>query len=115
MSKVIRSLALFVIATASLSFAQTYVNGYTRSDGTYVPGHYRSEANNTTIDNYSTSGNTNPYTGSRGTHNYNYNNDYNSSSSNSYNSGSSVQSTMEYVPGYTRSDGTYVNGYYRRR
>ena len=47
--------------------AQVYVNGYTRSNVTYVPGHYRSSPNSTQRDNYSTYGNTNPYTGQRGT------------------------------------------------
>ena len=47
--------------------AQVYVNGYTRSNGTYVPGHYRSSPNSTQRDNYSAYGNANPYTGKRGT------------------------------------------------
>ncbi|WP_286333688.1 hypothetical protein [Duncaniella freteri] len=44
----------------------TYVKGYTKSNGTYVHGHYRSSQNSTNHDNYSTSGNYNPYTGSAG-------------------------------------------------
>lgn len=44
----------------------TYVNGYTKSNGTYVQGHYRSSQNSTNHDNYSTSGNYNPYTGTTG-------------------------------------------------
>lgn len=44
----------------------TYVNGYTKSNGTYVQGHYRSSRNSTNHDNYSTSGNYNPYAGSAG-------------------------------------------------
>ena len=44
----------------------TYVNGYTKSNGTYVEGHYRSSRNSTNHDNYSTSGNYNPYTGTAG-------------------------------------------------
>ena len=64
----------FALAVAAASLvggasveAQVYVNGYTRSNGTYVPGHYRSSPNSTQRDNYSTYGNTNPYTGQRGT------------------------------------------------
>ena len=49
------------------SYAQSYVNGYTRSNGTYVKGHYRSSPNSTQRDNYSTFGNMNPYTGKKGT------------------------------------------------
>ena len=47
--------------------AQTYVPGHTKSDGTYVTPHYRSTPNSTTLDNWSTKGNTNPYTGKKGT------------------------------------------------
>jgi hypothetical protein len=49
------------------AFADTYVNGYCRKDGTCVQGYYRSSPNSTTIDNYSSQGNANPYTGTTGT------------------------------------------------
>ena len=56
------------LLTSTAAFAQdTYVRGHTRSDGTYVPQHYRTNPNNSTFDNYSTRGNVNPYTGERGT------------------------------------------------
>jgi len=48
-------------------YAGTYVNGYTKRDGTYVQGHYRSSPNSKRYDNYSSRGNTNPYTGKKGT------------------------------------------------
>jgi hypothetical protein len=69
---VVASLALAAAASfATLSApsalaCDTYVSGYYRSDGTYVPGHYRSCANNTTWDNWTTKGNTNPYTSEPG-------------------------------------------------
>lgn len=47
--------------------AQTYVNPYTKKDGTFVPGHVRSAPNSTVDDNYSTRGNYNPSTGQTGT------------------------------------------------
>jgi hypothetical protein len=50
----------------SAAYADTYVNGYNRRDGTYVQGHYRTDANSTYNDNYSTRGNYNPYTGEAG-------------------------------------------------
>lgn len=62
-----------IILTAGLlifmasAFAQVHVNGYTRKDGTYVAPHERTAPNNTTLDNYSTKGNVNPYTGKPGT------------------------------------------------
>lgn len=46
---------------------ETWVNGYTRADGTQVKGHYRTNPNNTRNDNYSTKGNINPHTGKAGT------------------------------------------------
>ncbi len=39
-----------------------YQQPYTRNDGTYVSGHIKTQSNGTNLDNYSTSGNTNPYT-----------------------------------------------------
>jgi len=43
-----------------------YVSGYYRSNGTYVQPHYRTAPNSTNRDNFSTRGNTNPYTGQPG-------------------------------------------------
>lgn len=58
---------LFVALCAAAAWADTYVKPHITKDGTYVEGHYRSSPNNTTTDNYSTKGNTNPYTGQEGT------------------------------------------------
>jgi hypothetical protein len=61
-------LALFMLlGLFSMAFADSYVNGYTKSDGTQVQGYYRSSPNSTRNDNYSTQGNVNPYTGVAGT------------------------------------------------
>lgn len=58
---------LALAATVSApAFADQHVNGYTRSNGTYVAPHERSSPNNVQYDNYSTKGNSNPYTGERG-------------------------------------------------
>lgn len=46
--------------------ADQYIQGYTRSDGTYVQGHHRSNPDHNPYNNYSSSGNSNPYTGERG-------------------------------------------------
>lgn len=53
---------------ASVSFAQSqvWVNGYTKSDGTYVTGHYKTTSNTTATDNYTYKNNTNPNTGTTG-------------------------------------------------
>lgn len=61
----------------TMSYADTWVNGYTRKDGTHVKGHYRSDRNNTVNDNWSTRGNRNPYTGTYGTKPRTYDSDYN--------------------------------------
>lgn len=49
-------LALFVF-TASTYAGDVWVNGYYRSDGTYVRGHYRSSPNQYRYDNYGPSQN----------------------------------------------------------
>lgn len=71
-----------------------YVEGYTKDNGTYVEGYYRTEANDYNLDNFSAEGNYNPYTGDVGTIEYDspYNS-YNSNSSSSYNSSSSFYDT----------------------
>lgn len=43
------------------------VKAHTRSDGTYVPAHQRTTPNGTRNDNWTTTGNQNPYTGEHGT------------------------------------------------
>jgi hypothetical protein len=43
-----------------------YQSGYTKDNGTAVQPHYKTTTNSTNADNYSTSGNTNTYTGQSG-------------------------------------------------
>ena len=57
---------VLLLSLVSTINAETWVNGYVRRDGTYVQGHYRQDGNATNWDNYSTQGNTNPYTGQDG-------------------------------------------------
>jgi opacity protein-like surface antigen len=64
MMKMFALAALAVLASPVL--AADYVQGHTRKDGTYVAPHYRSDANQTKTDNWSSKGNQNPYTGERG-------------------------------------------------
>lgn len=59
-------LSLFILLCIPAN-ADQFVNGYYREDGTYVQPHYRTNANYTKYDNYSTRGNYNPYTGQKGT------------------------------------------------
>ena len=61
---------IFILFSSSSIFADTCVSGYYKSNGTYVHGHYRSLPDSYKNNNWSTSGNTNPYTGKRGTRTY---------------------------------------------
>lgn len=44
-----------------------HVNGHTTKAGTYVPPHYRTGADDSKLNNWSTKGNVNPYSGKAGT------------------------------------------------
>ena len=63
------SIGFVLVVIASGASAQTAheVRGYTKSDGTYVAPHYQSNPDATRLNNYSTQGNVNPYTGQPGT------------------------------------------------
>lgn len=84
------SLLIAMFAFLIFSFAQNpnhvYVSGYTKSNGTYVAGHYRTAPNTTKNDNFSTYPNVNPYTGKQGTvaPSYNYTNTTTNTQTNSY-------------------------------
>lgn len=63
-----KHLVFVVLMLSALpSAADQYVSPHVRSDGAYVQGYYRSNPNATSLDNYSTRGNVNPYTGQAGT------------------------------------------------
>ncbi len=68
-----KKLTLITLFLAMFSFvitaeAATKVRGYVKpSTGTYVAPHYKSSSNKSRLDNYSTKGNYNPYTGKKGT------------------------------------------------
>ena len=69
MKKILLSI-IILFFTATSVLADTYVSGYYRSDGTYVKPHWRSSPDSYKNNNWSTSGNTNPYTGKKGTRTY---------------------------------------------
>ena len=65
-SKWIRRVAIVaaVLSTASSpAWADEYVNGYYRSNGTYVQPYWRSDSDGNPYNNYSYPGNLNPNTG----------------------------------------------------
>lgn len=67
MKSFILSIVFSFIALFSYAQSQTWVNGYYKSNGTYVQGHYRQTPNKTNHDNWSTQGQYNPYNGTQGT------------------------------------------------
>ncbi|MCP1386363.1 hypothetical protein [Runella salmonicolor] len=82
-----------------------YQEGYQRSNGTYVQGHYKTESNATNIDNFSTQGNTNPYTLQSGTRAQDY-----SSEALNYGQGQTIQTGSRGGQYYVNENGrkTYV-------
>ena len=76
-----------------ISTADTWVNGYFKEDGTYVPGHWRSDPDGDPSNNWTTKGNSNPYTGKPGT-----------KSVPSYNC------SYKWIDGYTDSNGIWHPG-----
>ncbi len=77
--KIVLLVGVFLLLSAS-AFADQWVNGYMRKDGTYVQPYMRTTPNSNPYDNYSTKGNTNPYTGQKG-----YENPYDTYKKPSYN------------------------------
>lgn len=61
------AIALVLVFVSLSATAQVHVKGYVKKDGTYVAPHERTAPNDTKMDNYSTKGNVNPYTGKEGT------------------------------------------------
>jgi len=59
-------LVVLLAAPCEAARAQKVKGYYKKSTGTYVMPSYRTKANSTKLDNYSTRGNTNPYSGKKG-------------------------------------------------
>lgn len=62
-----KTLIFAILVSVAAPALAAQVQGYVRKDGTYVAPHMRSNPNSSTMDNYSTQGNVNPYTGQQGT------------------------------------------------
>lgn len=99
--KLITLLLMALLLTPAI--ADTYVNPYTRSDGSYVQGHMRSDPDGNPYNNYSTRGNTNPYTGERGTVSpYGSGSSYGNGSNSGYGNGQSGYGGYGGYQGYGR-------------
>lgn len=57
-------IALFVLIGVVEGAQRT--RGYIKKNGTYVMPHYKTKRDGTRLNNYSTKGNANPYTGKKG-------------------------------------------------
>jgi len=126
-TKTIKVVTFFFLSFLCSDFimAQVYVQGYYRTDGTYVKAHYRSSPDSNPYNNYSYPGNSNPYTGKIATGNSdtylkNYNNTNSNStkySNNTYKSTPSYNTSI-YSTGNTNtysrkpSNRSTVNDYY---
>jgi hypothetical protein len=106
MNKILNILITFMLLIQSCSerhsSSDVHVNGYRKSNGTYVALHYRTAPNNTKNDNYSTRGNVNPYNGKIGyvspdNQRYNDNVNYHSSDNSDNNTYSSSNSTTSFT------------------
>ena len=79
-----------------------YQSSYERN-GTHVDGSYHTKSNGTNLDNWSTTGNTNPVTGSRGTKAQDY-----SSDAHNYGQGHTIQTGPRGGQYYENSHGSRV-------
>ena len=60
-------IGLLLVTSISAAWADTYVHGYWRRNGTYVQPHYRSAPDNSYDNNWSVLPNTSPYAFRQGT------------------------------------------------
>lgn len=65
MKKIVLIAAMFLVF-ASMAEAGQRTRGYWKKNGTYVSPHYRTSPDSSKMNNWSTKGNINPYTGKRG-------------------------------------------------
>ncbi len=65
MRKFLLIMAAALVLSAGMAEAK-YQRGYVRKNGTYVSGHFKSNSDSSKFNNYSTKGNTNPYTRKKG-------------------------------------------------
>lgn len=117
--KILTSFIFSGLFFSSIPFvsASVYVNGYYRSNGTYVQPHYRSSPDSSPYNNYSYPGNTNPYTGVTATGNPDtyLSNYYNNSSGSSYTYTSPSPSYTTITGGYTMGATVYCNSGYVKK
>lgn len=74
MTKLLLTVGMLIstISVMPIAEAASYTRGYIRSNGTYVQPHFKSTRDNSFNNNWSTKGNYNPYTGSKGYKSWKY-------------------------------------------
>lgn len=95
-----------IIGSSQVNPKSKYQKGYVKkSTGTYVQPHFKTTTNKTNRDNYSTTPNTNSYTGKKGSRAKDY-----SSGANNYGNGKTIQTGSKGGQYYINSKGkkTYV-------
>ena len=110
---------LLCLVLSISAFSQVKVNGYYKSNGTYVAPHYRSSPDGNPYNNYSFPGNVNPYTGKVATGNPDtYLNRYNNRrrKSDSYYPGSggyyASDAAFSFDLGYQVTTNSFAGGYF---
>ena len=92
-----------IVIFAQVNPNSKYQRGYTKKNGTYVQGHYKTQTNKTNHDNYSTTPNTNTYSGSKGYKAKDYSPD-----ANNYGKGKQIQTGSKEGQYYKNSKGNKV-------
>ena len=80
-----------------------FQNGYIKSNNAYVQPHYKTNKNSTNRDNFSVSGNSNPYTGKKGSRAEDY-----SPKSNNYGKGNYINEGTRGGQYYTNKKGNKI-------
>ena len=99
-------IAFIATLNAQSNSSSRYQSGYYKpSTNTYVQPHMKTTTNSTNTDNYSTSGNTNTYTGTKGSRAQDY-----TPAANNYGSGQTINTGTKGGQYYINSNGnkTYV-------
>lgn len=98
-----QSYSTYTPSTSSSSVR--YQSGYVKDNGTYVQSHVKTNVNSTNLDNFSTTSNLNPYTGTTGSRAQDY-----SPAAKNYGSGKTIQTGANGGQYYINSIGnkTYV-------
>lgn len=106
-------LILFALLFSLITSAQqgdVYVQSYLKSDGTFIPDHYRTPKTETINDNYTTKGNVNPYNGRPGYIPREGN--YKNTKTQTYSTNEYKIKTLKSKSFSTNNYNSYSNGYY---